>query len=71
CSQDGRKRAAHSRELAALPSNPVRTVLPVTVMVQPLCTSLMLQRRDWWAGNPLGLTLAVKPVLAVLFSCRY
>ncbi|WGJ85715.1 MULTISPECIES: hypothetical protein [unclassified Gordonia (in: high G+C Gram-positive bacteria)] len=49
----------------------MRTVLPVTVMVQPLCTSLMLQRRDWWAGNPLGLTLAVKPVLAVLFSCRY
>lgn len=27
---------------------------------------LMLNRRDWWAGVPLGLTLAVKPVLLPL-----
>ncbi len=28
--------------------------------------TLMLRRKDWWAGVPLGLTLAVKPVLGVL-----
>ena len=27
---------------------------------------LMLKRRDWWAGVPIGITLAVKPVLAPL-----
>lgn len=27
---------------------------------------LMLNRQDWWAGVPIGLTLAVKPVLAPL-----
>ncbi|OCW88213.1 glycosyltransferase family 87 protein [Gordonia sp. SMJS1] len=27
---------------------------------------LMLSRHDWWAGVPMGLTLAVKPVLAPL-----
>ncbi|QTI66960.1 glycosyltransferase family 87 protein [Gordonia polyisoprenivorans] len=27
---------------------------------------VMLHRQDWWAGVPIGLTLAVKPVLAPL-----
>ncbi|WP_299574704.1 glycosyltransferase family 87 protein [uncultured Williamsia sp.] len=27
---------------------------------------LLLAKRDWWAGVPIGLTLAVKPVLAPL-----
>lgn len=33
---------------------------------QLLFMTLMLRRRDWWAGVPLGLTLAVKPILGVL-----
>ncbi len=27
---------------------------------------LMMKRQDWWAGVPIGLTIAVKPVLAPL-----
>lgn len=27
---------------------------------------LMMRRHDWWAGVPIGLTLAIKPVLAPL-----